>query len=84
MIVIAYKSDYEVIKISTEENTEKNAKESTTVIITEYNDSFIVMSCTITDSELCIDNNNFNFVDKNDINGYISYLNFKKVYRKYK
>lgn len=88
MNVIAYRSDYEVIKISTEktaeENTEKTAKESTTVIITEYNDSFIVMSGTITDSELSIDNNNFNFVDKNDINGYISYLNFKKVYIKYK
>ena len=96
MNVIAYRSDYEVIKISTEENTEKTAeentkentektaKESTTAIITEYNDSFIVMSGTITDSELTIDNNNFNFVDKNDISGYISYLNFKKVYIKYK
>ena len=76
MTTIAYRNNYEVIRVSTGENT--------TVIITEYNDSFIVMSGTITDSELSIDNNNFNFVDKNDINGYISYLNFKKVYIKYK
>ena len=53
------------------------------MIITEYNDSFIVMSGTIKDSELTIDTNNFNFVDKNDINGYISYLNFKKsIYKR--
>lgn len=82
---IAYRSDYEVIEISTEENTEKSTKGSTekntTVIITEYNDSFIVMYGNIEDNELTI-YNKFDFVDKNELNGHISHQNFKNVYIK--
>lgn len=81
MTTIAYRDNYEVIKISTEENTEKTAEERTTVIITEYNDSFIVMYGNIEDNELTI-YNKFDFVDKNELNGHISHQKFKKVYIK--
>ena len=81
MTTIAYRSDYEVIEISTEENTEKSTKENTIVIITEYNDSFIVMYGNIKDSELTI-YDKFDFVDKNELNGHISHHKFKKVYIK--
>ena len=42
-VILNCSNDRYIRGISTEENTEKTAEERTTVIITEYNDSFIVI-----------------------------------------
>lgn len=75
MTEIAYRSDYELIETSVEENNTTHYK----IIITEYNDSFIIMDGTVTNSGLTIYNSKFNFIDKNDLDGCIRYLIFKNI-----
>ena len=65
-------SDYEVVEVSKEEN-------HCEVIITEYNDSFIVMDGTVNDDILTICNSKFKIVDKNDLGGYIRHVYYKDI-----
>lgn len=49
------------------------------MIITEYNDSFIVMDGTVNDDILTICNRKFKIVDKNDLGGYIRHIYYKDI-----
>lgn len=61
------------------ENTKENNTAHCEVIITEYNDSFIVMDGTINDDILTIYNRKFKIVDKNDLGGYIRHVYYKDI-----
>lgn len=61
------------------ENTKENNTTHCEVIITEYNDSFIVMDGTVNDDILTICNRKFKIVDKNDLGGYIRHLYYKDI-----
>lgn len=61
------------------ENTKENNTAHCEVIITEYNDSFIVMDGTVNDDILTIYNRKFKIVDKNDLGGYIRHVYYKDI-----
>ena len=61
------------------ENTKENNTTHCEVIITEYNDSFIVMDGTVNDDILTIYNRKFKIVDKNDLGGYIRHVYYKDI-----
>ena len=61
------------------ENTKENNTTHCEVIITEYNDSFIVMDGTVNDDILTICNRKFKIVDKNDLGGYIRHIYYKDI-----
>ena len=72
--IAVYGDECEVI-----ENTKENNTAHCEVIITEYNDSFIVMDGTVNDDILTIYNRKFKFVDKNDLGGYIRHVYYKDI-----
>ncbi len=72
--IAVYGDECEVI-----ENTKENNTTHCEVIITEYNDSFIVMDGTVNDDILTICNRKFKIVDKNDLGGYIRHVYYKDI-----
>lgn len=72
--IAVYGDECEVI-----ENTKENNTAHCEVIITEYNDSFIVMDGTVNDDMLTIYNRKFKIVDKNDLGGYIRHVYYKDI-----